>query len=210
MNRIEKQIAFIKEIDKLKEVYRRSYLFSQSRNENSAEHCWHVSMMAVILSEHANLNVNLSRVVEMLLVHDIVEIDAGDTFCYDEGGNLDKNKREQEAANRIFSILPDDQSDRLMKLWREYENADTPEAKFAIALDRLMPLLHNLGTSGKSWRENGITKNQVLERNEKIDNGSHALWEYAKQNILKAVENGILKDDAEPGSSHCPEGAGFF
>jgi putative hydrolase of HD superfamily len=113
-------------------------------------------------------------------------------------------------SERIFSILPDDQSNRLIKLWQEYEKADTHEAKFAIALDRLKPLLHNFGTSGKSWRENGITKKQVLERNEKIDNSSHTLWEYAKQNILKAVENGILKDDAEPGFSHSPEGAGFF
>ncbi len=193
MNRLQQQIEFIKEIDKLKEIYRRSYLLSQTRNENSAEHCWHVSMMALLLSEHANFNINITRVIEMLLIHDIVEIDAGDTFCYDEAGNLDKEQREQKAADRIFGILPDDQADRLMKLWQEYENADTPEARFAIALDRLMPIIHNYSTSGKVWRENGITKDQVLNKNKKIGNGSSALWEFAKEQIFKAVEKGILK-----------------
>ena len=193
MNRLQQQIEFIKEIDKLKEIYRRSYLLSQTRNENSAEHCWHVSMMALLLSEHANFNINITRVIEMLLIHDIVEIDAGDTFCYDEAGNLDKEQREQKAADRIFAILPDDQADRLMKLWQEYENADTPEARFAIALDRLMPIIHNYSTSGKVWRENGITKDQVLNKNKKIGNGSSALWEFAKEQIFKAVEKGILK-----------------
>lgn len=192
MNRIDRQIRFIKEIDKLKDIYRHTYLLSQTRKENSAEHCWHISMMALFLAEYANSEVNLPHVIEMLLIHDIVEIDAGDTFCYDEAGNSDKYEREQQAANRIFSILPTDQADRIMQLWIEFEETKTPESRFANALDRLMPLIHNFNTQGKAWRENGITKKQVLERNKTIADGSTALWEYAKHHIQKAVEKGIL------------------
>ena len=195
MDRIEKQISFIKEIDKLKDVYRRSYLLSQSRNENSAEHCWHVAMMAILLSEYAESPIDVAHVVELLMIHDVVEIDAGDTFCYDEEANSDKEQREQEAANRIFKILPDDQADKLMQLWREYEIAQTPESRFANALDRLMPLMHNFNTSGRSWQEHGVTKNQVIERNQKIALGSQTLWEYARKLIVTAVEKGFLDDD---------------
>ena len=201
MMRINKQIEFIKEIDKLKEIYRQSYLLSQTRNENTAEHCWHISMMALLLADYANSPVDLLRVVEMLLVHDIVEIDAGDTFCYDATGNADKDQREQKAANRIFNILPTDQANRLMQLWREYEIQETPESKFANALDRFMPLLHNLNTSGKSWKEHGITKKQVIRRNKPIADGSDDLWQYAMHHISKAVADGILADDTEPDES---------
>jgi putative hydrolase of HD superfamily len=197
MMRIDQQIEFIKEIDKLKDVYRQSYLISQTRHENSAEHCWHIAMMAVLLVEHANSPVNLLHVIEMLLVHDIVEIDAGDTFCYDEDGRKNKEQREQEAANRLFNILPADQAFKLMQLWQEYEDHETPESKFAKALDRFMPLMHNLNTSGRSWKEHGITKRQVIQRNKKIADGSETLWQYMIQHISKAAAEGILDDDVE-------------
>jgi putative hydrolase of HD superfamily len=195
MKRLEQQIEFIKEIDKLKEVYRRSYLLSQTRKENSAEHSWHIALMAMLLSEYSNTEVNLPHVVEMLLVHDIIEIDAGDTYCYDEIGYMDKDRREQQAADRIFSLLPQDQADRLINLWREFEAAETPESKFANSVDRLMPLIHNFNTSGRSWKEHGITKKQVSGRTKKIAEGSETLWKYAEQSILKAVEEGLLKDE---------------
>jgi putative hydrolase of HD superfamily len=158
MMRMNRQIEFIKEIDKLKDVYRQSYLLSQARNENAAEHCWHIAMMALLLVEYANSPVNLLHVIEMLLVHDIVEIDAGDTFCYDEEGNADKEQREQEAANRLFNILPLGQANRLMQLWQEYEVQETAESKFTKVIDRFMPFMYNLNTSGRSWKEHGITK----------------------------------------------------
>ena len=207
MMRMNRQIEFIKEIDKLKDVYRQSYLLSQARNENTAEHCWHIAMMAMLLVEYANSPVNLLHVIEMLLVHDIVEIDAGDTFCYDEEGNADKEQREQEAANRLFNILPLDQANRLMQLWQEYEVQETAESKFAKAIDRFMPLMHNINTSGRSWKEHGITKSQVIQRNKRIADGSEVLWRYTIHHILKATEEGVLDDDVEQENPADPKGS---
>ncbi len=194
MTRLEQQLLFIKEIDQLKDIYRRSYLLSQNRKENSAEHSWHVAVMALLLKDHADCEINVGRVVEMLLIHDIVEIDAGDTFCYDEKGKQSQYDRERKAAERIFGLLPDDQGKRLFDLWLEYDAEETDDARFAVAVDRLMPLLHNLGTEGKSWKENGVVKDQVLNHNKKIGKCSSRLWEYVEAKIIEAAEKGILPE----------------
>lgn len=197
-DRLERQIRFILEIDKLKTVLRRSYILDGSRYENSAEHSWHLAVMALVLAEHANQPVDLCRVIKMLLVHDIVEVDAGDTYCYDEHANRDKAEREQRAADRLFGILPPDQRDELQALWEEFEARQTPEAKFAAALDRLMPLMHNFFTNGRSWQEHGVTLEQVLERNSPMAEGAAPLWTFAKKLIDQAVEQGLLPAKSSP------------
>lgn len=190
---LQKQIEFIKEIDKLKSITRQSIVTDGTRNENDAEHSWHLAMMAMILSKHANgPNLDLLRTVKMVLIHDIVEIDAGDTFAYDESGHKDKEEREEEAARRIFRILPVGQARECYGLWREFEDRETPEAKFAVALDRLQPLILNYETEGHSWKKHGITSSQVMERNRKIAEGSESLWAYAEQLIADSVEKGYL------------------
>lgn len=190
--RLAQQIAFILEMDKLKSVLRRSYLVNETRHENSAEHSWHLAVMALVFAERANEPVNSERVLKMLLVHDIVEIDAGDTFCYDTVGVGDQAARENLAAERIFDLLPPEQGAELRALWQEFEARSTPEARFAAALDRLMPLLHNFATEGKSWREHGVTAAQVVARNGNMDEGSHELWAVAKALIAEAVARGYL------------------
>ncbi len=193
-SRFESQLKFILEIDKLKTIERRSYPIGLDRLENSAEHSWHVALMAQVFAEYADENVNLLRVQHMLLIHDLVEIDAGDTFIYDEVGNRDKAERERAAADRILSILPKDQARELRTLWDEFESCDSADSRFAAALDRLMPLLHNFHTEGRSWRQHGIVKSQVVARNRSIAEGSQALWEYAKDLIDEAVRLGYLKE----------------
>ena len=195
--RLQQQIEFILEIDRLKSILRRSYLVNDPRRENSAEHSWHLAVMAMLLAEHANVEVNLLRVLQMLLVHDVVEIDAGDTYCYDAAGNDTKAAREIAAARRIFGLLPDDQRDEMHQLWEEFEARQTPEAKFAAALDRLMPILHNYHTQGRSWLEHGVTRAQVLERNRHTSEGSEALWAYIEALIDDAVGKGYLTEANE-------------
>ena len=191
-DRLDRQLAFILEIDKLKSVLRRSYLLNGKRTENSAEHSWHIATMALVLSEHADEEVDLARVVRMLLTHDLVEIDAGDTFCYDEVGAVDKAERETHAADRIFGLLDEDQRKDFRALWDEFEAFTSPESRFANALDRLMPLLHNYHTQGRAWREHGITRGQVIERNCHIRDGSQSLWRFARGMIDDAVDKGYL------------------
>lgn len=186
--RLSQQFQFIVEVDKLKSVLRRTYLVNNSRRENTAEHSWHLTIMAILLAEHSNEQIDLLRVLKMLIVHDIVEIDAGDTFCYDEAGFLTKEDRENKAADRIFHLLPTDQANELRHLWEEFEQRVTSEAKFAAALDRLMPLLHNYHTEGRSWREHEVTSDQVIERNLHIGEGSDLLWEFARDLINEAIE----------------------
>ena len=193
-DRLNRQIAFILEIDRLKSVLRRSYLINDPRRENSAEHSWHLAVLAMVLDEYANAEVNQARVLRMLLVHDVVEIDAGDTYCYDVVGNDSKADREQAAADRLFGLLPDDQRDEMRGLWEEFEARATPEAKFAAALDRLMPLLHNYHTQGRSWLEHGVTEAQVLGRNRHTGEGSEALWAYVEAMIADAVGKGYLAE----------------
>ncbi len=191
MQRLERQLEFILEIDRLKTILRRTQLTDGSRQENSAEHSWHLAMMAMMLSEHANAEVNLARVIKMLLVHDIVEIDAGDTFCYDTEANLDKAEREERAAERIFGLLPADQSAQLRSLWDEFEARQTMDARFANAMDRIQPVLQNLATGGHSWHVHGVPMSQVLERNSPIGEGSTTLWEVISQRIEEAFERGL-------------------
>ncbi len=191
--RLAKQWDFIREIDKLKSVLRRTLLLDGSRYENDAEHSWHLAVMAVLLCEHANEpRLDLARVIRMVLVHDIVEIDAGDTYCYDEIGNRDKVAREQVAAQRLFGLLPDEQRQDLMSIWAEFEARVTPEAKFAAALDRVQPLMHNFGTAGVVWKSHGVRSGQVLERNQHVEEGSRVLWEFAEDMIRDAVKRGYL------------------
>lgn len=191
--RLERQLRFIVEIDKIKNVFRQTFLTDGSRKENDAEHSWHLAVMAVLLKEYAaEPGLDLERVIKMVLVHDIVEIDAGDTFCYDEKGAEDKREREEAAAARIFGMLPPDQARRTRELWEEFEAMETPESRFAAALDRLQPLLHNYNTGGATWREHGVTSDRVLQRNSHMADGSPALWEYAEALIRDAVDKGYL------------------
>ncbi len=190
--RLEQQIRFVLEIDKLKTILRRTYLINAERRENTAEHSWHLAIMAILLAEYANEPVDVQRVVKMVLVHDIVEIDAGDTYYYDNAAAADKSVREIAAADRLFAILPSDQGNELRLLWEEFERGETADARFAAALDRFIPQLHNYHTRGKSWNEHGITADRVLERNVCISEGSRPLWEYARALLNDAVEKGFL------------------
>lgn len=189
--RLDQQIRFILEIDRLKTVLRRSTIVG-GRRENAAEHSWHLATMAVILAEHTAEPVDLARVLKMLLIHDVIEIDAGDTFAYDQAGNVDKLERERRAADRLFGLLPPDQARELRALWDEFEARATPEAAFAAALDRLMPLLHNFHAAGRTWQEHGVTSDQVLARNAPIRESSQALWQFARSVIEDAVAQGYL------------------
>ncbi|HET7559768.1 MAG TPA: HD domain-containing protein [Limnochordia bacterium] len=193
VERLERQLAFIREIDKSKRVLRQTLLMDGSRRENDAEHAWHLAVMALVLAEHAKTpKLDLSRVVAMLLVHDLVEIDAGDTFAYDEVGAQDKAEREQRAADRLFALLPDDQGADLRSLWEEFEARATPEARFAASLDRLQPLMHNFATEGAAWRAHGVTADRVLARNRHVEEGSPALWALAQRIIAESVARGYL------------------
>lgn len=192
--RLERQIRFILEVDRLKRVLRRTVLTDRSRRENSAEHSWHIALMAVLLSEYSMEDgIDLFRVVKMLLVHDIVEIDAGDTFVYDQDGLEDKEERERAAADRLFGLLPPDQRRHLDTLWQEFEARETPEARFAAALDRLQPVLQNVHTEGASWQEHGIRLEQVVAFNRRMGEGAPELWKLARRLLDEAVEKGHLK-----------------
>lgn len=192
MDRLERQIKFIAEMDKLKQVYRQTYLLDRSRKENDAEHSWHISVMAVLLSEYSNEKIDVFKVVKMLLIHDIVEIDAGDSFIYDIKLHEDKKAREEKAADRLFNILPEDQAREFRSLWDEFESRSTAESKFAAALDRVQPLLHNYLTQGKSWQEHGISPEHVYARNRHIEEGSEELWDFARSLIDESVDKGYL------------------
>lgn len=193
VNRLSRQIQFIVEIDKLKLILRRTVLIDRSRRENSAEHSWHLAMMASTLSEYAEPGTDLLRVLKMLLVHDIVEIDADDTFCYDADANLDKAEREERAATRIFGLLPEDQSAELWALWREFEAQESAEAQFATVLDRLQPFLHNCHTGGGPWLLHGITYDQILWRMQPVEQYAPALWPYVQSLLDEAASHGFLE-----------------
>jgi putative hydrolase of HD superfamily len=193
-DRLAHQLAFVLEIDRLKGVLRRTLLCDRSRNENSAEHSWHIALMAVLLAEHAAAPVDVARVVEMLLVHDVVEIDAGDTYVYDLEANRDKEEREQRAAERLFGLLPADQAAAVRALWDEFEARATPEARFAHAVDRLQPLLHNFATEGAAWRQHGVRSEQVVSHNRHMAEGAPGLWDHARRLIEEAVARGYLAE----------------
>lgn len=193
--RLKKQMEFVLELDKLKHVMRQSYVADGSRRENDTEHSWHLALMAMLLSEYANEKVDMLHVIKMVLIHDAVEIDAGDTYAYDAAGNATKRQREVAAAERIFNILPEDQAEEMRNLWEEFEACDTPEAKFANALDRVQPLMLNDITGGRAWREHDIAASQVLERNKKTRDGSEELWGYVKDIIDKNEGLGNLRGE---------------
>ena len=188
-----KQIAFIKEIDKVKYIQRKTKLFNSDRNENDAEHSWHLAIMAVVLAEHSNENIDVLKVVKMLLIHDIVEIDAGDTFIYDTQKNHTNTDEERLAANRIFGFLPKAQAEELIEIWEEFEAGETKEAKFAKSMDRLEPLLQNTSNNGGTWAEFGVDYNKVYNKKKVIKDGSEVIWDYAENLINESVEKGILK-----------------
>jgi putative hydrolase of HD superfamily len=192
VDRLARQLAFVLELDRLKTVLRRTLLTDRSRHENSAEHSWHIALMAVVLAEHSDEAVDVARVVKMLLVHDVVEIDAGDTYVYDVEATLGKAEREERAAERLFGLLPEDQAADVRALWDEFETRATPEARFAHAIDRLQPLLHNFATEGQAWRHHGVTADRVESVNRHMAEGSDRLWQHARQLIAEAVERGYL------------------
>ncbi|WP_303799968.1 HD family hydrolase [Ruminococcus flavefaciens] len=192
-SRLEKQLRFILELDKMKNLYRQTYVLHENRKENDAEHSWHIAVMAILLSEYANSDIDIPKVIKMLLLHDVVEIDAGDTYCYDDEGNATKAEREEKAAQRIFRLLPDDQSRESYDLWREFEDSMTSEARFAAVLDRLQPLLLNYTRNGISWQEHSIRKEQVLKRNEAYFNESDELAKLICSLIDDAETKGWLK-----------------
>lgn len=188
-----KQIEFIKEIDKVKYIQRKTKLFNSDRNENDAEHSWHLALMAIVLTEHSNKSIDLLKVIKMVLIHDIVEIDAGDTFIYDTQKDHANTNEERLAANRIFGMLPTAQAEELIAIWEEFEAGETDEAKFAKAMDRLEPLLQNTSNNGGTWKEFDVSYEKVHQKKIVIKEGSAPIWDFAEQLINESVEKGILK-----------------
>jgi putative hydrolases of HD superfamily len=192
MTRLEQQLAFAIEIDKLKEVLRQTRLLTNERRENSAEHSWHIALLAILLAEYASESVDVLHVVKMLLIHDLVEIDAGDTFAYSAEPRAEQALREGLAAQRIFGLLPADQQTEFLALWDEFEASLTAEARFANALDRFMPFLHNFHGNGGTWRLFDVRYEQVLERMDPVRTGSPMLWDVVQALLDRAVEQGLL------------------
>ena len=192
-DRMERQFRFALEADKEKRIGRQTYLSNGAEKENDAEHAWHAALMAILLGEYSNEKIDLLKTVTMLLIHDMVEIDAGDTYAYDDNAKQTQREREEKAADRIFGMLPDDQRDRLRGLWEEFEAARTPEAKFARTMDNIQPAMLNCATDGRAWKEKGVKLSQILERNKITPEGSNALWEYSLNNfIMPNVEKGRI------------------
>jgi putative hydrolase of HD superfamily len=192
--RLQQQVDFMIEMDRLKDIIRRTYINHGERLENTAEHSWQVALMAMVMAEYAGEAVDISRVIRMLLVHDVVEIRAGDTYIYQPGHEDEQRKKEEQAANELFGMLPADQAEEFNALWVEFEGRQTPESRFAKALDRLMPTLHNYYSQGKSWLEHGITREMVEANLKNIRPGSPALWEYAHRMLDNASRKGYLSD----------------
>ncbi|MGV3538798.1 MAG: HD domain-containing protein [Rufibacter sp.] len=189
------QMAFIHEVDKLKYIIRKTRLFNSDRHENDAEHSWHLMMMAVVLAQHSNEPIDILKVLKMLLIHDLVEIDAGDTFLYDTVLNHNNTETERKAAERIFGLLPETQKVDLIAIWDEFEAGETAESKFAKAMDRLEPILQNVSNGGGTWKEYNVTYETVLQKTGRIAHGSQNIWDFAKALLDKSVENGILKKE---------------
>jgi putative hydrolase of HD superfamily len=187
---------FCREVDKEKEVFRQSFLCSGNRRENDAEHAWHMALMAMILQEYSNENVDLLKVIEMLVIHDVVEIDAGDTYAYDVEGLKSQEEREKKAADRIFGMLPDDQRNWMMDLFHEFEAGETAESKFARALDNVQPVMQNDASDGRDWREKGIRLSQAIERQRRTARGSQILWdEVSKPMLQRNIDLGNIIGD---------------
>lgn len=193
--RLQQQVNFIKEIDKLKYIQRKTKLFNSDRRENDAEHSWHLAMMALVLAEHANEPVDILKVMKMVLIHDIVEIDTGDIFYYDTQQSHDNTDQERVAANRIFGLLPKELADEFIAVWEEFELGDSSEARFARSLDRFEPLLQNASNNGGTWEEFGVSYERVLEKKQSMNKGSQRLWDYSANLLNESVEKGILKKE---------------
>lgn len=192
MERFKKQVEFLIEIDKLKHVFRKTKLFNGSRYENDAEHAWHLSLMAMVLSEHANERVDVAKVIKMVLIHDIVEIDAGDVIVYDQQNRALAQEKESAAAERIFGMLPDDQKEEFINLWREFEARDTPEAKFAAAIDRFEPILQNHLLDYHAWRAYGVSFDMLHDNNQHIKEGSEIIWDAVQKIFADAKDKGAV------------------
>lgn len=196
--RFERQLEFIREIDKEKQIYRQTYVSDGTRKENDAEHAWHMAVMAFLFSEYANDKIDVLKTIRMILIHDVVEIDAGDTYAYDEVAKLSQREREEKAAHRLFGMLPEDQAKDMLDLWEEFEAGETAEARFARALDNFQPMMLNDATNGKAWEEHEVAVSKILKRNERTPRGSKELWEYAKEHFIeKNVGLGHIIDDRE-------------
>ena len=187
-----KQVSFIKEIDKLKYIQRKTKLFNSDRHENDAEHSWHLAMMTIVLAEHSDKPIDVLKVLKMVLIHDIVEIDAGDTFIYDTLKNHTNTEQELIAAKRIFGLLPAEQAEEFIAIWEEFEEGMTDDAKFAKSMDRFEPLLQNTSNNGGTWTEFNVPYQNVYDKKKAIKNGSTAIWNYAENLINESVDKGIL------------------
>ena len=194
-NNLEKQVAFIKEIDKVKYILRQSTLFNSNRRENDAEHSWHLAVMAIVLAKHSDKPIDLLKVLKMVLIHDIVEIDAGDTFIYSTTKDHNNTEEELVAAKRIFGILPEEQAQEFIAIWKEFEAAETNEAKFAKSLDRFEPLLQSVSNKGGTWVEHNVPYHKVYDVNKAIKNGSKTIWSYAENLLDESVKKGYLKKE---------------
>lgn len=195
MTRLEQQLSFIIEVDKVKNIFRQTYLSDKNRKENDAEHSWHIALMALLLKEYADEPVDVLKVMTMVLIHDLVEIDAGDTYAYDEAANQTKRQRELAAADRIFGILPEDQGRSFRELWDEFEAYETADAKYAHLLDNLQPLLLNNAADGIAWLEHGVKKSQIYKRNARIEETSPVIWDKMKEIVQRHIEKGNVIDD---------------
>lgn len=198
VERLKKQMDFIREIDKEKQIFRQTYVSDATRKENDAEHAWHMAIMTFLLSEYANEEIDVLKTIRMILIHDIVEIDAGDTYAYDDAAKATQQERELAAADRLFGILPEDQAKELRALWDEFEAAETKEAKFARTMDNVQPLLLNDATDGKAWEEHEVPLSKILKRNERTPRGSEVLWAYVREQFIKKnVEAGHIIPDVK-------------
>lgn len=194
MTRLEKQIQFIVEVDKVKNIFRQTYLSDGERKENDAEHSWHLALSSILLKEYVSEEVDLLKVITMVLIHDLVEIDAGDTYAYDSAGAKDKREREEKAADRIFSILPTEQGQYFRELWEEFEEYETEEAKYAHLLDNFQPMLLNDAAKGKSWSEHQVKKQQIYKRNERIEETSETIWGEMQRIVEENIQLGNIHE----------------
>ena len=194
--RIKKQFDFILEADKEKKIERQTYISDASRHENDAEHAWHMALMTILLSERSNEKIDVLKTVTMILFHDIVEVDAGDTYCYDPTARATQSEREKAAAERLYGLLPEDQGQKLKALWEEFEECKTPEARFARTMDNIQPLMLNAATDGRSWKEHSVRIGQIMERNKRTKEGSQVLWEHAYESFIRPnLESGKISLD---------------
>ena len=193
--RFNKQLDFLREIDRVKTIFRNTVLLDKSRRENDAEHSWHMAVCAILFQEYANeKNINMCKTLKMILIHDIIEIYSGDTFAYDPIGRETQAEREKLAADKLFALLPTDQNNEFRALWDEFEEYSTPESKYAHLVDTFMPIYHNYMTQGLKWRELGVTKTKVLQRNQHIRAGSEVIWNFVCEIVDDAVTKGYLQD----------------